>query len=91
MHVHNNQLDPNLQLGVLYAAARAEANKEAERTRRKLLDAAVSNEYEDAAVVSLSGEEDSQQHANQRDPQEDPQEDAKAQPAPNAAVFSDWA
>ncbi|MFZ3264068.1 MAG: hypothetical protein WA172_08705 [Terriglobales bacterium] len=36
MHVHFNQPNPNVQLDALYAAARAEANREAARTRKKL-------------------------------------------------------
>ena len=36
MHVHFNQSNPNIQLDALYAAAKAEANREAARTRKKL-------------------------------------------------------
>jgi hypothetical protein len=37
MHVHRNQFDQNLQLNTFYAAAKAEAKMEAQRTRKKLL------------------------------------------------------
>jgi hypothetical protein len=36
MHVHANQTNPNAQLDAIYAAARAAANQEAARTRKKL-------------------------------------------------------
>ena len=91
MHVHNNQFDPNLQLGALYATARAEAKQEAERVRNKLAHAASSllGDYDEDCVVSLSGDEGSQQHPNQRDQQETPQK--QSQPNQDAALFSDWA
>ncbi len=36
MHVHASQINPNAQLDAIYAAARAAANQEAARTRKKL-------------------------------------------------------
>jgi hypothetical protein len=66
MHVHGNQLDPNaLQMYAMHAAAKTEAAKEAERTRRKLLNAASSlaGEYSDDCVVQLSGDGGSKEHA----------------------------
>ncbi len=36
MRVHANQINPNTQFDAVCAAARAEANREAARTRKKL-------------------------------------------------------
>lgn len=36
MHLHANQTNPSAQLDAVYAAARAAANQEAARTRKKL-------------------------------------------------------
>ncbi len=91
MHVHGNQFDPMLQTNLLYAAEKAEAKREAERTRRKLLSAAsaLAGECEDAAVVSLSGDDSQQEQPNQRG-QQDQQRDQADSDSP-ADLFSDWA
>jgi hypothetical protein len=99
MHVHNNQFDPNLQLGAFYSAARAEAKKEAERVRTKLTHAAshLLGDYEEDCVVSLSGDQDSRQHPSQQSPEDESQSNvqpnAPAQNPPSATptIFSDWA
>lgn len=72
MRVHGNQLDPNLlQVYAPQAAAKTKAKKEAERTRRKLLNAAsaLGGEYEDGAdcVVRLSGDGEGAEHAGGQD------------------------
>jgi len=98
MHVHNNQFDPNLQLGALYATARAEAKQEAERVRNKLTHAASSllGDYDEDCVVSLSGDQESEQR--QQSPEDEAQNQAQAnpqnspgQPTPDPTLFSDWA
>jgi hypothetical protein len=38
MHVHANQTNPNIQLNTFYAAEKAEAKRETERTRKKLME-----------------------------------------------------
>ena len=38
MHVHPNQINPNVQTDALYAAERAAAKRAAEGTRKKLLE-----------------------------------------------------
>ncbi len=91
MHVHN-EFDPNLQLGALYATARAEAKKEADRVRNKLTHAASSlhGDYDEDCVVSLSGDQGSEQHPSQQSPEDDPNpQDSPSHPDPT--VFSDWA
>jgi hypothetical protein len=69
MHVHGNQFDPNIQMNAVYAAARAEAKRAADRTRKSLLNApsALAGEYDYEAdcVVSLSGDDTSRGNANQ--------------------------
>jgi hypothetical protein len=93
MHVHGNQFDPMFQSNLLYAAEKAEAKKEAERTRRKLLNAAsaLAGEYEDAAVVSLSGDDASEEQARRQNGQSDGgQEDEVKDPGLDGP-FSDWA
>ncbi|MFZ0293046.1 MAG: hypothetical protein WAL52_05535 [Candidatus Sulfotelmatobacter sp.] len=40
MHVHPNQINPNMQLESLCAAEKAAAKREIERTRKKLLESA---------------------------------------------------
>jgi hypothetical protein len=95
MRVHGNQVDSNFELNALYAAAKTEAKLEAERTRKKLLSAALAGEYDDAAdcVVSLSGEDAPGKEASQQEAQGDgepmaePQGDSESVEEP----FSGWA
>ncbi|MFY9743730.1 MAG: hypothetical protein WA252_19615 [Candidatus Sulfotelmatobacter sp.] len=96
MHVHQNQMDPTAQLDAAYAAQKAAANREAERTRKKLTELA--SELEGASdaeawVVSLGPREESdggtkrQTYPRERKP-------AKRQaPAAEGAEnsISDWA
>lgn len=93
MRVHGNQIDSNIDLNGLYAAAKTEAKLEAERTRKKLLIAGMAGESEDAdCVVSLSGEgapgdETSQQEAKGQGEGEEKKDDAEGGEKP----FSGWA
>jgi hypothetical protein len=70
MHVRNIQFDPNIQMNALYAAARAEAKREAERTRKKLRNfaSALAGEYSDGTdcVVKLSRDDAAQGQANRQ-------------------------
>lgn len=69
MHMHGIRTDPNFQMNSIYAAARAEALREAARTRQKLrlsaasLDSGIDGEED--AVVRLTGRGDSQQEQKQ--------------------------
>jgi hypothetical protein len=75
MHVHRNQFDPNLELSTINAAAKAEAKKAAERTRRKLLEAASALAGEsDGYVVRLGSREGSQEDARQHDQSDEEQQ-----------------
>jgi len=94
MRIHN-QVNPNYELNALSAAAKAEAKKEAERTRKKLFDSAsaLAGEYDEAVVVKLSGDreskEDSQQHTAQDQGGEKEQANSKA--PQDDDTFSGWA
>jgi hypothetical protein len=98
MHVHGNQFDPNIQMYSLSAAARAEAQRAAERTRRKLLNAAsaLACEDDEAAdcVVSLSEDNASREQGNHRSRQDrggQKKQDEQANSENVDTPFSDWA
>lgn len=94
MHVHANQFNANTQMDAIYAAARAEAKLAAQRTRKKLFDAAsaVAIEVDEGdCVVRLSGEDASTGHANQRDWQsQSNQKKQNVQADSDNNPFSDW-
>jgi hypothetical protein len=93
MHLHSNQFDPNLmQMYAMHAAAKTEAKREAECTRRKLMEGAwaLGCEYDDDCVVQLSGDGGSEGHAGgqNRDGQS---QDRQAGSGSGEDMFSDWA
>ena len=95
MHVHGNQFDPNFEMNMLYSAA--EAAKEAERTRRKLMNAAsaLAGEYDDAddCIVRLSGDSGSEEQANRQDGSEQgsrKKQNEQAEAESFNSAFSDW-
>jgi hypothetical protein len=96
MHVHQNQISPNAQLDAMYAAQKAAAQREAERTRKKLLELAstISGEAdEDACVVELGAREDSHSGARQQE-QRAPRnlkKQEQSDSAPAESSISDWA
>ena len=95
MRVHGNQLDPNLlQMYALHAAAKTEAKREAERTRRKLTEGAwaLAGEYDDC-VVQLSRDGGSKERAGgQGEQSQDGQrQDERADAESGEDLFSDWA
>ncbi len=87
MRVHPNQLNPNAQLDAMYAAQKAAAKREADRTRKKLTDfaSAMAGEAEVEGALTVTsrdpegepGEEQSSQH---RRPEQD-----------SDRTISDWA
>jgi hypothetical protein len=95
MHVHGNGFDPNIQLYSLSAAARAEAAKAAERTRKKLLNAAseLAGEYDDAGdcVVSLSEDSASEEQGNRQYQGGQKKHEDHANSEIVDDPFSDWA
>lgn len=95
MHAHNIKFDPEFQVNPLCAAARVEARKEAERTRKKLRNFASAltgecNEGEDC-VVELSEDDASQGQTNPQNQgdQKDQDGEAKSDSADNPASY--WA
>jgi hypothetical protein len=97
MHVHGNQFDPNLlQMYALHAAAKTEAKREAERTRRKLAEGAwaLAGEYDDVdCVVRLSGDGGSKEHTGRQggQGQDGQRQDEHTGSGSGEDVFSDWA
>jgi hypothetical protein len=71
MHVHSSQVNPNTQLDTVCAAARAEANREAARTRKKLSAFAsklASAMDDEDTFVRVGPHEGSQQQAKRQNP-----------------------
>jgi hypothetical protein len=73
MHVRPSQINPNAQMDALYAAERAAARREAESTRKKLLEFAseLAGEAgsEEGCVVKLGAYEESEEsgeHAEEK-------------------------
>jgi hypothetical protein len=93
MHVHANQPTPNLQLDALYAAEKASAKTEVERTRRKLMQSAsklsAQAEFENASVVSLGANEDSREREKRQNPQGPSSQETAKSDTDNS--ISDWA
>lgn len=95
MHIHPNQLNANIQLDALCAAEKADAKREIERTRRKLLEYASELAGEAASgedcIVQLGAQEEGQRRQNQQ-----PQASRKKQEGPGDSEdadnsISDWA
>jgi len=65
MHIHASQINPNAQLDALYAAEKAAAKKETERTRKKLSEfaSALAGEAGEPCVVRVGTNEESGEHA----------------------------
>jgi hypothetical protein len=96
MRVHANQINPNAQLDALYAAERAAAKREAERTRKKLLEFASElageADPEEACVVRLGAREEFQEPPKRQDRQDSRKkqpEEADSEDSDNS--ISDWA
>jgi hypothetical protein len=100
MHIHANQINPNAQLDASYAAEKAAAKKETERTRKKLSEfaSALAGEAGEACVVRVGANQESREHAKppsqpaagrrKRD-SGDKAKQADSQPATQS--ISDWA
>jgi hypothetical protein len=92
MHIHGNQINPNVQLDASYAAERAAAKREAERTRKKLSQFASALAGE-ACIVELEAGEDSQGQAKRQNQPRDGNPKKQNQDDSNDAdkSISDWA
>jgi len=97
MHVHGNQVNPNSQLDDLYRVAKAEANREAKRTRKRLSEFASKLAAEldsgEGPVRRLGPDEESQERAKHPSHQNQGSGKQKEGADPEAAAksISDWA
>jgi hypothetical protein len=95
MHVHASPINPNAQLDALYAAERAAGKREAERTRKKLLEFAsdLSGDADPAegCVVELGAHEDSQEQRKEQSEQGGGKQKDGAEPEDADNSISDWA
>jgi hypothetical protein len=96
MHVHANQSNPNIQLNTLYAAEKAEAKRETERTRKKLMEfvSMLSGEAGEACVVKLRAHDGSEERAKQDQQNENrsrKKQNESANPEAGDFSISDWA
>jgi len=96
MHVHASQTNPNIQLNTLYAAEKAEAKRETERTRKKLMEfaSALSGEAGEACVVKLGAHDGSEEQAKQNQPGENRSRKKRGEEVSSGAgeaSISDWA
>ena len=97
MHVRPNQINPYAQLDAMYAAQKAAAKREAERTRKKLLEfaSALAGEADfEACIVKLGGREGPAEESNRRSQpkprnRKEQEEDAVSEDA--EISISDWA
>jgi hypothetical protein len=73
MHGHSNQINLSTQLDALYATEKAAATRQAERTRKRLLESASKlageSDSEEGCVVKLGAHEESQEQAKQQNQQ----------------------
>jgi hypothetical protein len=96
MHIHANQTNPNLQLDALYAAEKASAKREVEKTRRKLLEFASQLAGEaglgEDCVVRLEAKQESQEKPKQRNTQNQAsQNEERSFSKDTGSTVSDWA
>jgi hypothetical protein len=97
VHIHANQTNPNAQLNALYAAEKAEAKRETERTRKKLIEFAsvLASECGEPCVVKLEGHEEPQEQTKQDQRSENrgspKKQSEQVNPEPGDASISDWA
>lgn len=93
MRIHQNQINPNAQLDAMYAAQRAAAKREAERTRKKLVDCAseVAGEADtEACVVKLEARQEPGAETKQSFHQR-PRKQKQNRDSEGEGLLSDWA
>jgi hypothetical protein len=94
MRVHQNQVNPNAQLDAMYAAQRAAAKREAERTRKKLVDSAseLAGEADtEACVVKLGALQESGAETKRNFQQRTRKQKQDRDPEGTEGSISDWA
>jgi hypothetical protein len=94
MHIHPNQINPNIQQDALYAAEGAASKAQAERTRRKLkkFAAELSGEADsEGCFVNLTAEDDGQkQQGRQKQTRRNKSKD-RSDSKDGEGFVSDWA
>ncbi|MGA9510978.1 MAG: hypothetical protein WBV55_20320 [Candidatus Sulfotelmatobacter sp.] len=96
MHIHPNQINPNMQLDSLNAAEKAASKREAERTRKKLLESASKlagqAESEEDCIVKLGARDQEQKQGQSRQKQSGRKKSTEQLSSENADnSISDWA
>ena len=98
VHIRPSQVNPNVQLEAMYAAEKAAAKREVERTRKKLMEFASKlageSESGEASVVEIGAREESQKESTQQEQQTslDPQKrNDEAESHDANSSLSDWA
>jgi hypothetical protein len=93
MHIHPNQINPNMQLDSLCAAGKAAAKRDVERTRKRLLECAseLAGEADSGedCIVELGAHEESQQRQSQQN--QATRKNPKRQRLVVDTSISDWA
>lgn len=77
MHIRPSQVNPNIQLDAMYAAEKAAAKQEAERTRKrkKLMEVAskLAAESGEASIVEIGAREESHEGSSRQERQDEPE------------------
>jgi hypothetical protein len=94
MHIHPNQINPKMQLDSLHAAEKAAAEREIERTRKKLLESASklagqADSEEDCIVKLGSRDQEQKQQSQEQSRRKKSTEQPSSENADNS--ISDWA
>jgi len=98
VHIRPSQVNPNIQLDAMYAAEKAAAKQEAERTRKKLMEVASKlagqSESGEALIVEIGAREESREESSQQEQQEmvdaqKPKDETDSHDAERS--LSDWA
>lgn len=98
MRVHANQVNPYAQLDAMYAAQKAEAKRQAARTRRKLTESASrlagESDCEEVYVARVEERQETEEQGKRQNPQK--QDGRKGQKEPTESgeadgSVSEWA
>ena len=98
MHIRPSQVNPNIQLDAMYAAEKAAAKQEAERTRKKLMKFASKlagqSESGEASIVEIGAREESHEESSRQQQQDTvdpwkPKDETESHAAERS--LSDWA
>jgi hypothetical protein len=93
VHIRPSQVNPNIQLDAMYAAEKAAAKLEAERTRKKLMEVASKlageSESGDASIVEIGARDESRDESGQREHPQKPKNEDDLHDAERS--LSDWA